>query len=103
LSFADSAGQTDPAQSSSDKSRDPRTSPRRPFRRNLGSILNGRLWFPFSLVDQTKGVIKDVVGKASGDTKLQAEGAEDKLTGKVESAIGDTNATVGDMAGKPIK
>jgi len=54
-------------------------------------------------VDQTKGAIKEAVGKATGDTKLQAEGAFDKLTGKVESAIGDAKAAVGDALGKTIK
>lgn len=54
-------------------------------------------------VDQTKGAIKEAVGKATGDTKLQAEGTVDKLTGMVESAIGDAKATLGDMVGKTIK
>ncbi|MGZ5929677.1 MAG: CsbD family protein [Rhizomicrobium sp.] len=54
-------------------------------------------------VDQTKGAIKEAVGKATGDTKLQAEGTVDKLTGKVESAIGDAKAAVGEMLGKTIK
>ena len=54
-------------------------------------------------VDQTKGAIKEAVGKATGDTKLQAEGAVDKLTGKVECAVGDAKAAVGEMLGKIIK
>lgn len=54
-------------------------------------------------VHQTKGAIKEAVGKATGDTKLQAEGAVDKLTGKVESAIGEAKAAVGDMLGKIAK
>ena len=54
-------------------------------------------------VDQTKGAIKEAVGKATGDTKLQTEGAVDKLTGKVESAIGDVKATVDDMKDKIVK
>jgi uncharacterized protein YjbJ (UPF0337 family) len=54
-------------------------------------------------VDQTKGAIKEAVGKATGDTKLQAEGVVDKLPGKVESAIGDAKAAVGDIMGKTVK
>jgi uncharacterized protein YjbJ (UPF0337 family) len=38
--------------------------------------------------DQAKGAIKDAAGRATGDTKLQADGKADKLTGKVESAVG---------------
>jgi len=38
--------------------------------------------------DQAKGAIKDAAGKATGDTKLQAEGKADKMKGKVENAIG---------------
>jgi len=38
--------------------------------------------------DQAKGAVKDAVGKATGDTKLQSEGKADKLQGKIESAVG---------------
>ena len=38
--------------------------------------------------DQAKGTVKEVVGKAIGDQKMQAEGTVTKLTGKVESAVG---------------
>ncbi|MES2293848.1 MAG: CsbD family protein [Pseudomonadota bacterium] len=54
-------------------------------------------------VDQAKGAIKEAVGKATGDTKLQAEGTVDKLTGKVECAVGDAKAAVGEMLGKIVK
>lgn len=46
--------------------------------------------------DQAKGAVKETVGKAIGDQKLQAEGAADKLTGKVESAIGGAKDTIRD-------
>jgi uncharacterized protein YjbJ (UPF0337 family) len=46
--------------------------------------------------DQAKGAVKDAVGKATGDTKLQSEGKADKLKGKVESAVGDAKDAVRD-------
>jgi uncharacterized protein YjbJ (UPF0337 family) len=35
-----------------------------------------------------KGKIKEAVGKAVGDAKLEAEGTADKIEGKVQNAIG---------------
>ena len=35
-----------------------------------------------------KGSIKQTIGKAVGDTKLQSEGTADKVEGKVQNAIG---------------
>lgn len=46
--------------------------------------------------DQTKGAIKEVAGKVTGDTKLQTEGKIDKATGKVESAVGSAKDTIRD-------
>jgi uncharacterized protein YjbJ (UPF0337 family) len=37
---------------------------------------------------QIKGGIKQVVGKAVGDQKLEAEGRAEKIEGKVQSAVG---------------
>ena len=37
---------------------------------------------------QAKGAVKQVAGKMTGDTKLQAEGAADKATGKMQNAVG---------------
>ncbi len=37
---------------------------------------------------ETKGAIKETVGKAVGDAKLTAEGKSDKAEGKVQNAIG---------------
>lgn len=39
-------------------------------------------------IDQAKGAVKDVAGKVTGDTKLQAEGKADKAAGKAESTVG---------------
>jgi len=37
---------------------------------------------------QVKGAIKETVGKVTGDTKTQAEGAAEKAAGKVQNAVG---------------
>jgi len=37
---------------------------------------------------QVKGKVKEVVGKAVGDAKLESEGTADRIEGKVQNAIG---------------
>ena len=37
---------------------------------------------------EAKGSIKETVGKAIGDSKLEAEGKADKVEGKIQNAIG---------------
>ena len=37
---------------------------------------------------EIKGAVKQAVGKAVGDGKLQADGKADKAEGKVQNAIG---------------
>ncbi len=44
--------------------------------------------------DQTKGAVKEVAGKATGDKKLQTEGTLDKAKGQVESAVGGAKDTL---------
>lgn len=39
--------------------------------------------------EQAKGKVKDVVGKATGDSKLEGEGKADQLKGKVQDAVGE--------------
>ena len=43
---------------------------------------------------QLKGAVKQVVGKAVGDTKLESEGKTDKIEGKVQNAIGGLKDTL---------
>lgn len=43
---------------------------------------------------QAKGAIKDVAGKVTGDTKLQAEGKADKAEGKIQNAVGGAKDAV---------
>ena len=45
---------------------------------------------------QIKGEVKQVVGKAAGDAKLESEGKADKIEGKVQSAVGGLKDTVKD-------
>lgn len=40
-----------------------------------------------------KGSINEVVGKAAGDAKLEAEGKADKVEGKVQNAVGGLKAS----------
>ena len=37
---------------------------------------------------QIKGAVKEVIGKAVGDAKLESEGKADKIEGKVQNVIG---------------
>jgi uncharacterized protein YjbJ (UPF0337 family) len=37
---------------------------------------------------EIKGSVKEAVGKASGDAKLESDGKTDKIAGKVQNAVG---------------
>ena len=41
-----------------------------------------------------KGKIKEAVGKAVGDAKLESEGKADKIEGKVHNVIGSVKDTI---------
>ena len=43
---------------------------------------------------EVKGAVKQVVGKALGDAKLQSEGTADKVEGKVQNAVGGLKDTL---------
>jgi uncharacterized protein YjbJ (UPF0337 family) len=43
---------------------------------------------------EIKGSVKQVVGKAVGDAKLESEGTADKIEGKVQNAIGGLKDTL---------
>jgi uncharacterized protein YjbJ (UPF0337 family) len=43
---------------------------------------------------QVKGTVKQVVGKAVGDAKLEAEGNADKIEGRVQNAVGGLKDTL---------
>jgi uncharacterized protein YjbJ (UPF0337 family) len=38
--------------------------------------------------EQAKGKVKEVVGKVTGDSKLEGEGKADQFKGKVQNAVG---------------
>jgi uncharacterized protein YjbJ (UPF0337 family) len=44
--------------------------------------------------EQAKGKVKEVIGKATGDSKLQGEGKSDQLKGKVKNAVGGLKDTL---------
>jgi uncharacterized protein YjbJ (UPF0337 family) len=43
---------------------------------------------------EVKGAVKQMVGKAVGDAKLESEGRADKMEGKVQNAIGGLKDTL---------
>lgn len=45
-------------------------------------------------VEQAKGKVKEVAGKATGDSKLEAEGKTQQVAGKVQNAIGGLKDTI---------
>jgi uncharacterized protein YjbJ (UPF0337 family) len=49
---------------------------------------------------EVKGALKETIGKAVGDAKLQADGKADKATGKLQNAIGGVKDAVRDASNK---
>lgn len=47
-----------------------------------------------------KGSIKEAVGKATGDERLQAEGAGDKVAGKIQKGVGELKEAARDALKK---
>jgi uncharacterized protein YjbJ (UPF0337 family) len=43
---------------------------------------------------QLKGAVKQAVGKAVGDAKLESEGKADKIEGKIQNAVGGLKDTL---------
>ena len=43
---------------------------------------------------QIKGTVKQAVGEAVGDTKLETEGKADKIEGQIQNAIGGLKDTL---------
>jgi uncharacterized protein YjbJ (UPF0337 family) len=39
-------------------------------------------------VKEIKGSVKETIGKATGDAKLEADGKADRVEGKVQNAVG---------------
>ena len=51
-------------------------------------------------IDKAKGAVKDAVGSATGDTKMQVEGKADKAKGTVQNAAGGAKDAVRDATSK---
>lgn len=49
---------------------------------------------------EVKGSVKEAVGKAAGDAKLQSDGKSEKAAGKIQNAIGGMKDTLRDMVKK---
>ena len=49
---------------------------------------------------QARGAVKDAIGKATGDGKLQADGKADKVEGKVQQEVGKAKEAVRDALKK---
>ncbi len=49
---------------------------------------------------QVKGSIEEVVGKAVGDSKLQADGEADQTKGRIQNAVGGVKDTIRDALKK---
>ena len=45
-------------------------------------------------LQNAKGTLKEVAGKVTGDTKLEAEGKADKVAGKVQNTVGGVKDAV---------
>ena len=68
-----------------------------------------QFWRPTVTVDkdriagsakEIKGSIKEAVGKAVGDTKLQSEGKADHAAGQIQHAVGGLKDTLRDAVKK---
>ena len=46
--------------------------------------------------EQAKGKLKEVAGKVTGDTKLEAEGKAQKVAGKIQNTVGGMKDAVKD-------
>ena len=44
---------------------------------------------------KVKGKLKEITGKLSGNPKLEAEGTDEKITGKVQEKIGQVKKVLG--------
>ena len=53
---------------------------------------------PAGTAKQVKGSLKEAIGKVTGDTKTQAEGAAEKAAGKAQNTAGGAKDAVRDVA-----
>lgn len=48
------------------------------------------------IIDKTKGLIKQAVGRLTGDKKLKQQGENDELKGQLKGAVKDAKVAVKD-------
>lgn len=53
-------------------------------------------------VEQAKGAVKEVAGKAVGNDRLQGEGMADKAAGKTQAIYGDAKENLKDNVKKSV-
>jgi uncharacterized protein YjbJ (UPF0337 family) len=70
---------------------------RRPKNRGLETMDKDRIK---GSVEQAKGSVKEAVGKAAGDAKLEVEGRNEKAAGKVQNAVGGVKDAMRDALKK---
>jgi uncharacterized protein YjbJ (UPF0337 family) len=51
--------------------------------------------------EQARGKVKEVVGKVTGDSKLEGEGKADQFKGKVQNAVGGLRHSAGQVIPHP--
>ena len=51
-------------------------------------------------LDQVKGSVKEALGKVTGNEKLEAEGATEKVAGKAQEGVGKAQEAAKDAADK---
>lgn len=51
--------------------------------------------------DKAKGNVKEAIGKAVGNERLQAEGKADQVSGAVQKKVGDVKEAAETLAKKP--
>jgi uncharacterized protein YjbJ (UPF0337 family) len=49
------------------------------------------------IAKQVKGSVKEAIGKVTGDTKTQAEGAAEKTEGQAQNSVGGAKDAVRDV------
>jgi len=47
-------------------------------------------------LNQAKGTVKEKLGRASGDTVVEAEGADERVSGDLQSGFGEARRKTGD-------
>jgi uncharacterized protein YjbJ (UPF0337 family) len=55
------------------------------------------------MANEAAGSVKQSIGKVTGNTKLQAEGAGQEVKGKTQKAVGDAKQGARDLADKTKK